>query len=227
MNTHSRLPAAVLWDLDGTLIDSEPYWFGTETALMHAHGVEWHHDDALYCVGRNIISTAEYMISRGLPLDLDDAIAALNQGVRERLLERVSWQPDAYALLQRVRAAGIPCALVTASYQSLVDAVMVHAEGLFDVLVVGDDVTHGKPHPEPYLTAAERLGVPIEECIAIEDSLSGVGAALASGAWTIAVHRQVEFEPAERQTKVDTLDGITVADLRDLVAAGLEPAGAR
>lgn len=217
MNAHLRLPAAVLWDLDGTLIDSEPYWFATETALMESNGVVWTHEDALNCVGRNIASTAEIMQSRGLNLSVDEIVTALNDGMRDRLLEKLSWQDDAYGLIQRVREAGIPCALVTASFRMLVDSVMVHADGLFDAVIVGDEVENGKPHPEPYLTAAAKLGVHIEDCIALEDSYSGVASALASGAHTIAVRRQVDFDAQPRLSRVAELETVTIDDLRDVV----------
>lgn len=218
MVAHPHLPAAVLWDMDGTLIDSEPYWFASERELAVSHGVDWTHQDALACVGRNLPSTAKYLQDRGVGLEEDVITTALNDTMERRFRERISWQSDAYDLLQRVRAAGIPCALVTASYRQLVDAVLVHAEGLFDVVVVGDEVEHGKPHPEPYLLAAKRLGVDITECVAVEDSVSGVESALASGAATIAIRRQLDFSAAPGLTRVGDLSVLTVSDLREIAS---------
>ncbi|WP_296667144.1 HAD family phosphatase [Demequina sp.] len=217
MNEKATPPAAVLWDMDGTLIDSEPYWIGAETELASRFGVEWTHQDGLALVGNPLTVSAQAMIDRGVELDPADVINYLLARVTARVRERTPWMDDARALLDAVVSAGIPCALVTMSYSMLADAFVSRAPDAFAVVVSGDQVTHGKPHPEPYLTAAARLGVPIGRCVAIEDSPSGVGSAYASGAATIGVRRLTPIRHRPGLSRVRSLEGIDVAMLGRMV----------
>ena len=127
--------------------------------------------------------------------------------------------PGAGELLASLRAAGVPVALVSSSFRGLVDAVLDQGVGPFELTLAGDEVCDAKPHPEPYLTAARRLGVPAARCVVIEDSPSGVAAAEAAGCAVLAVPSVpgVVFDPAPRRRVVRSLTGVTVADLRALV----------
>jgi len=217
MNEKATLPAAVLWDMDGTLIDSEPYWIEAEIELAARFGIAWTHEDGLTLVGNPLTVSAQVMIDRGVDLPPGDIIDYLLTRVTARVRERTPWQDDARDLLDAVVSAGIPCALVTMSYAMLADAFVSRAPDAFAVVVSGDQVTHGKPHPEPYLVAAERLGVPIDRCVAIEDSPAGVGSAHASGAATIGVRRLAPIEARPGLTRVRSLAGLDVAALGRLV----------
>lgn len=212
MNTHA--PAAVLWDMDGTLIDSEPYWIGAEQELCAKFGVAWTHEDGLSLVGNSLVSSAQVLRARGVLLEIDEIIDHLIGRVTIQVRERAPWQEDAFRLLNDVLAAGIPCALVTSSYKQLADALLARVPEAFAVVVTGDEVEHGKPHPEAYLLAAKRLGVDIAHCVAVEDSIAGIGSALASGARTIAVQRLIPVAPHPQLSRVASFDGITVEDLR-------------
>ncbi|WP_430866872.1 HAD family hydrolase [Demequina aurantiaca] len=213
------LPAAVLWDLDGTLIDSEPYWIAAETELALKFGVTWTHEDGLTLVGKPLPASAALLRGRGVDMDVTDIVDFLIARVAEQVRRHVPWQSDARLLLEQTLAAGIPCALVTMSYAVLAEAATQSVPDAFSVVVSGDEVTNGKPHPESYLLAAQRLGVDIEDCVAIEDSPSGIGAAYASGARTIAVKRLTPVEPLPGLTRVTSLDRLGIDGLRD-VAAG-------
>lgn len=216
MNEHDHVPAAVLWDMDGTLIDSEPYWIAAETALAAKFGVEWTHEDGLQLVGNPLDVSAAILREHGVLLDERDIIEHLVGRVTMQVREEAPWQEDAFGLLGRVLAAGIPCALVTMSYTQLADALLARIPDAFAVVVTGDTVKRGKPDPEAFLTAAAQLGVDITRCVAIEDSPAGVESALASGARTIGIRRITPIEPREGLSRVDSLADITVDDLRDV-----------
>ncbi|MCJ7827467.1 MAG: HAD family hydrolase [Demequinaceae bacterium] len=208
MNLNANAPAAILWDMDGTLIDSEPYWIQAEIALCSDHGVTWTHQDGLTIIGSPLETSAEVIRSRGVDLPIAEIIQRLLDEVSTRVRKAAPWQEDARRLLDRVIAAEIPCALVTMSYQQLADA-LVEQIPVFDAVVTGDMVTNGKPHPESYLRAAEILGIPIERCLAIEDSRPGVASAYASGARTVAVRRLSVIDPIEGLSRVTSLDSLT------------------
>jgi HAD superfamily hydrolase (TIGR01509 family) len=219
MNTH--VPAAVLWDMDGTLIDSEPYWIAAETELCAKFGVAWTHEDGLQLVGNSLESSAKVLRERGVLMPLDDIIAYLINRVTMQVRERAPWQQDAFDLLNAVLAAGIPCALVTMSYRQLADALLARVPEAFAVVVTGDEVSKGKPDPEAYLVAAKRLGVDITQCVAFEDSIAGVASALASGARTVGVERLIPIEARDGLSRVATLAGLTVDDVRDIAAGSV------
>src|SRR5690554_1915719 len=218
-------PAAVLWDMDGTLVDSEPYWMATERELAHEQGATWTDEQALAMVGQEITQTARSLREQAGAPGTDEEIA-------ERLVNRVAdrirangppWRPGARELLDELSAAGIPSALVTMSYREMAQAVLESLPaGTFAVVVTEDEVTRGKPHPEPYLTAARLLDVDIRRCVAIEDSIPGVASAEASGAATIAVLLMVDIPPAPGRTLVPSLAGVTVADLSRIADAHLD-----
>ncbi|WP_448071902.1 HAD family hydrolase [Georgenia yuyongxinii] len=228
------LPAAVLWDMDGTLVDTEPYWMASETALASRHGGTWTHEQGLQLVGNDLITSARIIKAQtGVPGTDEEIVEQLLAGVVERVrTQGAPWRPGALALLARLRGAGVPCALVTMSYDVFAGAVLEAAPpGTFDVVVTGDQVERGKPDPEAYLTAAGRLGVDVTRCVAIEDSPPGVAAAVASGARTIAVPLLVPIEAQEGLSRLRTLEDVGV-ELLGRVADGdvvddFEPAGRR
>jgi HAD superfamily hydrolase (TIGR01509 family) len=192
--------------MDGTLVDTEPYWMAAEIELVEAHGGIWTHDDALALVGTALDPAAVRLQEAGVDLPAERITGFLLARVRSEVLVRVPWQKGALSLLREVARAGIPSALVTSSYRTLADAVVAGApDGTFQTVVCGDDVTRGKPHPEAYLMAAERLGVDITRCVALEDSPAGIGSALASGARTIAVQVMVPVPPRPALTRVASL----------------------
>jgi len=210
-----HLPAAVLWDMDGTLVDTEPSWMAAEYALVAAHGGHWSEEQAHALVGNPLPTSAEYLRRYGgVDLPVDVIVEQLTDSVVADVRRTVPWRPGARELLRALRAAGVPCALVTMSYTQLADAVVSALEpGTFDAVVTGDAVRNGKPHPEPYLTAAGRLGVAPGECVAIEDSATGAASAQAAGCAVIAVPHVVPVPPGPGIVVVDTLEGLSPAGL--------------
>ncbi len=210
--------------MDGTLIDSEPYWMEAETRLAARFGVDWTHEDGLTLVGNPLDVSAAVLIARGVDLPADQVIDALVTEVAERAAAAMPWQNDARDLLNEVVAAGIPCALVTMSIGALVDRFLEAVGPVFSVVVTGDQVARGKPDPESYLRAAELLGVDAADCVAIEDSRAGIASAHASGAATVAVRRHTDLPDLEGLTRVTTLEGIGVEGLSRIVAERREAA---
>ena len=209
-----RLPAAVLWDMDGTLVDTEPAWMQAEADLVTEHGLTWTAHDAARMIGLPLLAAAEVLIEHGVAAPAEAIVQRLLGQVVDHVRADVPWQPGALELLTALQAAGVPCALVTMSYRALTDAVLASApEGAFTVVVPGDEVTHGKPHPEPYLTAAARLGVDVRACVALEDSPPGIGSALASGARTIGIKHIVDVEPRPGLTRVSSLEQVDLGTL--------------
>jgi HAD superfamily hydrolase (TIGR01509 family) len=209
------LPAAVLWDMDGTLVDTEPYWMAAEHALVEAHGGVWTDEHAHQLVGNDLMVSAEYLRAHS-PIDLTplEVVHELLASVVASVKRHVPWRPGARELLERLVAQRVPCALVTMSWESLATAVVSNLpKGSFAAVVTGDVVLNGKPHPEPYLMAARMLGVDIEACVAIEDSPPGVASAVAAGIPTIAVPHHVEVPETAGAVQISTLAGLTPQDL--------------
>ncbi|MFM7686876.1 MAG: HAD-IA family hydrolase, partial [Actinomycetota bacterium] len=214
-------PAAVLWDMDGTIVDTEPYWIETEHELVAEFGGHWDDEKAHSLVGKDLRDSATILRDwGGVQLPIDDIVNRLLDGVIERVQQNVPWRPGARELLAALNEARIPTALVTMSWQRFADAVVAALpKGSFDVVVTGDQVANGKPHPEPYLAAAAALGVRPEDCVAIEDSPTGLRSAVAAGCRTIAVPNVVHIPDAADYTKVASLLHLDPGHL------GLPPAG--
>ncbi len=214
------MPAAVLWDMDGTLVDTERYWLAAQDELVHSYGGTWTHEDGLSLVGSGLWRAAGIIQARGVALTEDQIVDTLTARVMESIQTSVPWRPGARELLTSLKAAGIPTALVTMSIRSMaLHVASLAPDGAFDQVVAGDDVIHSKPHPEPYLRGAEILGVDVTECVAIEDSTTGLTAAVASGAVAIGVPLHSELDASLGYTIWPTLDGKTVEDIRSLFAS--------
>ncbi len=205
--------------MDGTLVDTEPYWIECEHELVDAHGGTWTAADAHSLVGFDLIDAAVELRERGgVDLEPEEIVEILLDGVLHRVAEHLPWRPGARELLAACRSAGIPCVLVTMSWRRFADAVVEAAPaGSFAATVAGDEVSNGKPHPEPYAKAAADLGVEPGDCVAIEDSPTGVASALGAGCATLGVPHVVPLPPADGLTIVDSLVGLDVADLAALV----------
>lgn len=212
---------AVFFDMDGLLVDSERVWLEIETGVMARLGAAWTPEHQAHLVGGSMERTIDYMLAvSGAEVPPGTVRSWMVDGMVARLSAGVELMPGAVELLDAVRAEGVPAGLVTSSLGEIAGAVLkVVGRERFDVIVTADDVTHTKPDPEPYLTAARLLGVEPVRCVVLEDSPSGVAAATAAGCAVVAVPSILPIEPAPGRLVVSSLTAVTVADLRALLPA--------
>jgi HAD superfamily hydrolase (TIGR01509 family) len=183
--------AAVLWDMDGLLVDSEPLWTVAEVALAEELGGTWS-DQLKAAIAGTRLDVAVPAILEHYGCETDPTtVGWASQWLLDRMVtayqENPPLLPGVPELLRAIDDAGIPQALVSSSFRVLVDAVLTHGYGPFALSLCGDEVGHGKPHPEPYLTAAARLGVDPAACVVLEDSAAGVLSGEAAGCAVVAV----------------------------------------
>lgn len=221
------LPGAVFWDMDGLLVDTEPIWTVAEIDLARRLGGAWDDQIKAAVVGTRLDVAVPGILTYFGHEPTPEAVREAADWLLARMVELyagpLTVRPGATALLCELADAGVPQALVSSSYRRLVDAVLGHGPALgwpaFATVVAGDEVEHGKPHPEPYLTAAARLGVDAAGCVVLEDAPSGVASGEAAGCAVVAVPSLpgVRFTAKPRRRVVDTLAGLRVADLAALV----------
>lgn len=200
--------AGVLWDLDGTLVNTEPVWMAAERALAADHDVTWEKADGLALVGLALPAAGDYIRTRlGSSMTSAEIVDFLVQRVAVSLQNDIPWRPGALELVAAFHHAGVPQALVTMSYEPI--ATVVAAQLPFDAVVSGDAVQQGKPDPEAYLTAAALLGCDPSECLAIEDSSTGAASGNAAGCEVLVVPHLVTVPDAPRRRFVTSLAGLT------------------
>lgn len=216
-------PAAVLFDMDGLLIDSEPLWTVAEVELAGRLGGQWSAGLKARIVGTRLevaVPTilAWYDHPTG-PAEVAEASAFLLDRMVGLFGDALPLRPGAAALLEHLAAEGVPMALVSSSFRVLVDAALktLPAE-LFTVTVAGDEVRHGKPDPEPYLTAAAHLGVRPGQCVVFEDSPSGVASAEAAGCLCVGVPDHAPLEELAHRPVLASLEQASVGWLEGLPA---------
>lgn len=214
---------AVLWDMDGLLVDTEPVWTVAEVELAERLGGTWSDELKARIVGTRLEVAVPTILSWYGVDATDVAVAETSCWLLERMVELFAQDvvvlPGVRELLAELAAQEVPVALVSSSYRVLVDAVLRHGFGPFPVTVAGDEVRQGKPHPEPYLEACARLGVDPARCVVLEDSPAGVASGTAAGCAVVAVPSVagVVVEPAPRRLVRSSLAEVSVADLRALV----------
>ncbi|MBT1161501.1 MULTISPECIES: HAD family hydrolase [Bifidobacterium] len=185
----SFTPKAVLWDLDGTLVDSDPLWVAAERHCAERCGVPWNEELSLKMTAAPLPVCAAVLQDAGVSLDETTIIGELVADVTAMYGSDVPWTPGAWDMLLDLRSCGIPSVLVTGSPRSLAEHVVDAApHGSFVGIVSGDDDIAHKPDPAPYLRGARLAGVPPRECLVFEDSVSGIASALAAGAHAIGVN---------------------------------------
>jgi HAD superfamily hydrolase (TIGR01509 family) len=198
---------AVLFDMDGTLVDTEPIWLASERELMSRFHYQWREEDQAHCLGGPLDRVGEYMhtLAQGAesgPYFTKELITL----VVAKLHSGADLTDGAAELMALCVQLKIPMALVSASPRIIVDGVLENlAPHSFAISVSSDDVWRSKPDPEGYLKAAEYLQVPIEKCLVLEDSMTGVSAAEASGACVVAIPHLVHIAETARVKKVSSL----------------------
>jgi HAD superfamily hydrolase (TIGR01509 family) len=212
---------AVLFDMDGLLVDSEPLWFEVESEVMARLGGQWSEADQQALVGGSLDRTVAYLLARAVrPVSPQDVGRWLvDQMISVITSHQLTVLPGARELLAEVRSAGIPHALVTSSEREIMDAVLAQIGVSFRVTVCAQDVRRGKPDPEPYLLAAARLGADPRQCVALEDSPNGVAAAEAAGCRLVAVPSLTPIPTAPGRIVATSLSQIDLARLRSIVSA--------
>jgi len=212
--------AAVLFDMDGLLVDTEPLWFETEIEVMARLGAPWTKQDQAALLGGSMARSIEYLLARATtPALAADVERWLLEGMLTRAgAGRVTVQPGARELVAAVAAAGLPFGLVTSSLREFAAAVLAGIGLRFPVTVCGEDVPTTKPDPAPYQLAAKLLDVDPARCVALEDSPNGVASATAAGCLVVAVPSFVAIPPAPGRLVVGSLRDVTVDDLRALAS---------
>lgn len=213
--------AAVFLDLDGTLVDTEGFWWETEAAVFAELG---HVLDDAYrevVVGGPMTRSATYLIeATGAEIGLEELTVRLNTRFAERIARGVPLMPGARRLLAELSAHRVPTALVSASHRGIIDRMLRSlGERNFALTLAGDDLARTKPHPDPYLTAAARLGVDPARCAVVEDTVTGVTAAEAAGCRVVAVPSVTPIQPAPGRTVVGSLEEVDLPFLRSLIIA--------
>lgn len=224
---------AVFWDMDGTLVDTEPYWIAAEHQLVAAHGGHWDDAQAESLVGQALTHSAAVLQQAGVAMDVDAIIDHLTAEVAARCAETIPWRPGARELLNDLNDSGVRCALVTMSYAPLAQAIaQALPEGHLEFVISGDMVTAGKPDPEAYhlgfSTMAEhhrdRTGEALDRsrCLVIEDSIPGTAAGVASGMVTLAVPH---FAPLPESGAWHLSESLTRHSAQTLQALLRQPVG--
>lgn len=208
---------AVLFDMDGTLVETESLWHESEIQTMAAFGASWSEEEQKFALGGPFDVVAEYMAKKtGVTVDEIGAklIETIDALMRNEVLHL---QPGIQELYDEARAAGIPTGLVTNSFRQLVDIVL-DASGLeFDVIVTGDEIPENKPHPLPYLTACAALNVDPAHAVVLEDSTTGIESATAAGCFVVAIPHLAEIDAMERQLIVRSAEDVNLGMLQKLL----------
>ncbi|GGS02046.1 hydrolase [Streptomyces aureoverticillatus] len=212
---------AVLLDMDGTLVDTEGFWWDAEVevfaALGHALDESWR--DVV--VGGPMTRSAGFLIeATGADITVPELTVLLNDGFEDRISRALPLMPGAARLLTELAAHEVPTALVSASHRRIIDRVLdsIGAHH-FRLTVAGDEVARTKPHPDPYLLAASRLGADPARCAVIEDTATGVAAAEAAGCRVVAVPSVAPIAPAAGRTVVPSLEHVDLPFLHGLMGA--------
>ncbi|MFD9723762.1 HAD family hydrolase [Streptomyces sp. NPDC059072] len=213
-------PAAVLFDMDGTLVDTEVLWWRTTEEVADSLGHRLTDADAPEVVGRAVEDTAAHLVRVSRGGDPDEVALALTGNFFRKVEAGAPMRPGAQRLLSVLEAEGVPFALVSASPRVVVDSVvggsLAHVP--FAFTMSADDTSRTKPHPDPYRIAAERLGLVPEACVAVEDSPDGAASAEAAGCGLLIVPSLLPVPRSPRRTFVNSLEEVTPALLRDCLA---------
>jgi HAD superfamily hydrolase (TIGR01509 family) len=216
------VPDAVLWDMDGTLIDSEKLWDIGLRELAEQLGGELDAKTRNAVVGSNMDNTMLVIFtSLGLepePAAMEKAAQWLNERTASLFRTGLPWRPGAREALESLQAHGVPMALVTSTERALTELALDSiGRSYFAATICGDEVDgRNKPDPTPYLMAASMLGIPASRCVAVEDSPMGMQAAVAAGCTVLVVPAEVPIAPGEGWIVRESLVGVDAYTLGSL-----------
>jgi len=208
----------VLFDMDGTIIDSEPYWMRAERELVESFGGTWGEEQAYALVGSGLWNSASLLIAEGVELEHEVIIDKLSARVREQIIESVPWRPGVRELIAELLEAGLPMALVTMSIGLNARALSAAldqelGQTVFSAIISADDVKRPKPDPEAYLSGAAAIGVDIADTLSFEDSSYGAASAFSAGSVTIGIPLHVEIPQGSTHEQWESLAGTRLRDL--------------
>ena len=209
---------AVFFDMDGLMVDSEPEWFLSEMEVTKPFGYSWLEEDQIACLGGPLSKVGQYMFDKcGQKESPEYFTQTLIDTQVARMRGKTPTMPGAVELVRELQTHGIKTALVSASPRNIVDAVLDNlGHDLFPFSISADDVKRTKPDPEAYLKAAEMSGSEITNCLIFEDSLTGMKAAVASGAHLIGVPHFVSIEESARVRVIKSLQQLSYSKLQEL-----------
>ena len=209
---------AVFFDMDGLMVDSEPEWFLSEIEVTKPFGYTWLEDDQIACLGGPLSKVGQYMFDKcGQQNSPEYFTQTLIDTQVARMRGNTPTMPGAVELVRELQSQGVKTALVSASPRNIVDAVLDNlGHDLFPFSISADDVVKTKPDPEAYLKAAHMSGSNITNCLVFEDSLTGMNAAIASGAYLIGVPHLVSIEESARVRVIKSLEQLTFSKLTEL-----------
>lgn len=209
---------AVLFDMDGTLVETESLWHESEVVTMAKFGATWSLEEQKFALGGPFEVVVDYMAQKvgSTPAAVGDAL--LQSMIDLMKAEPLTIQPGIRELYDEIRAAGLTVGLVTNSFRVLADIALESTGFKFDVVVTGDEVAEPKPHPMPYLRACELLGVGPDEVVVLEDSSTGIESATRAGCAVIAIPHLAAIAEADRQLVVASVEEVNLAVLRAHVA---------
>ena len=218
MGLNSKFFDAVFFDMDGLMVDSEPEWFQSEIEVTRPFGYTWTEEDQIACLGGPLSRVGKYMQDKCGGVNTPEYFTeALIQTQALKMRGNTPTMPGALALVRELQANGIKTGLVSASPRNIVDAVLDNlGHDLFPFSISSDDVAKTKPDPEGYLKAASKSGSDISHCLIFEDSLTGMSAAIASGAYLIGVPHLVSIAESERVRVINSLEQLSFAKLAEL-----------
>jgi HAD superfamily hydrolase (TIGR01509 family) len=211
---------AVFFDMDGLLVDSEPEWLLSEIEVTAPYGYTWLPEDQVACLGGPLTRVGQYMFDKcGQQQSPEYFTQTLIDTQVARMRGNTPTMPGAISLVKELQRNGVKTALVSASPRNIVDAVLDNlGHDLFPFSISSDDVTQTKPNPECYVKAAQICGVEISNCLVFEDSLTGMNAAIASGAFLVGVPHLVSILESEKVRVIKSLEQLSFAKLAELRA---------
>lgn len=210
---------AILWDHDGTLVETEPYWIEAELELTAKFNVTWTEEDALNCVGNPMLETGRILNEAGVKMEPSAIVDWLVDRVDHLMDEKGNlWMPGVKELFAECAEQNIPCAIVSNAWRKVVEKTVAGLpQDVIKYMITGDEMVVAKPDPWPFAHAAEVLGVAPENCIAIEDSLPGTLSAEAAGIPVLVVQGHAPVPAGKLRSRVIDLADINLDHLRDIV----------
>ena len=209
---------AVFFDMDGLMVDSEPEWLLSEIEVTAPFGYIWQDEDQVACLGGPLSKVGQYMFEKCGQVESPQFFTqTLIDAQVARMRGNTPTMPGAIELVRELQSHGVKTALVSASPRNIVDAVLDNlGHDLFPFSISSDDVTNTKPDPEAYVKAATMSGSDISNCLVFEDSLTGMSAAIASGAYLVGVPHLVSIAESSRVRVIKSLEQLSYAKIKEL-----------